>query len=815
MSRFDWRTEDEGRLEPGSSPGEAPAFSRRRRVLLLFVVLLLFGAGLAYWSYTTAQEHVAETTARVEADVRASHDLVAEAARRSDLELFRRFISSADEEWTEAQEQIVATGSWLDRSVLGLEWQPTVSPSTTITLSADLQEAYVFSREGYERVGRDGEREQIGLRQTRLYRLGPDRWLYAPPRPDFWGQVGVADRSRVRLSYPGRDEALAHRLTADLDDLVERTCIELQDVHCPASFRIDVGLTGDPDLLLVERPGSLPLWARRPLMLPTPTLVGLPLDEAGYEALFQGYAVHVVATVVADHVGWTCCRQGLFFQALLDRQLEQLGLPALVASDPNVGQLLSQGRLDPYEFSHLWEQAPVAAPQRRRGSSLASASAVVDFLLQRAPDTAPATLQRQLGWADSYEAWLARIAGDTSETELALNWNSYLRVQAHGQPPVPQEDVLLLCDDVGETRTLLRFDPQSEALAPELSGRRLDASGTSTTIQSTPDGGALIAEHRTSFAGDPARLRLLLWNRGQVQLLWDSGRLQRDRYQFVDSSPDGRYLLIEEHNPERRLSTFLVADAERCLDDGCNWQRTVYRPYWSPDSRFVINTMPAGNLLFLAEAELLVQPFWYLDYGDSPFWLDEETFGYVQYSSGGELDAVVSASVLEREAQPLISRSQILSLLPAGVFIAPSAELRPYPADPNLVFLAVQGVRSPDPAPTYIFVLARDRQQLSLLMTVPDGDPASLTISPTGCWLTLTADGELLVADLMRSEFSRHPLPSGASRPVWSPGGDWLFVAGEDSFLRLAPAQNQPQLTRHVDLSCGSPIWVETSPLEG
>ena len=43
------------------------------------------------------------------------------------------------------------------------------------------------------------------------------------------------------------------------------------------------------------------------LTLPTPSLIGRPLDDAGYAALRAGYAPLIAGGGIAEIVGWRCC----------------------------------------------------------------------------------------------------------------------------------------------------------------------------------------------------------------------------------------------------------------------------------------------------------------------------------------------------------------------------------------------------------------------------------------------------------------------------------------------------------------------------
>ena len=446
MSNFEWHTEEEGArdaLKPALQPGSAPT---RRRLVLLVLVIVLVVAGGAYWAYKATQNHVTEATERVQEDVQASHEVVRQAGLRADLELFHRFVSSADPDWTLAQEQLVTGGRWLDRSTLDLSWQRTVSSTAAITVSADLLEAEVISQEAYHYTTSNGAQEVALLAHTDVYRLGPDRWLFAPPRPEFWGEEAVLNLQRLRLTYAARDEALAQRLAGDLNELVERACNELRDLDCPVYYRLSAHFTRDPRLMQDGQPGTLPLWAQEPLALPAPSLIGTPLNEAAYRALFLGYARHVIAAAIGELVGWQCCEPGLFFQVLLEQQWQQLGLaPAQPAPQARVYRQMLQAPVDVGNATSLWAQLPVVGDTY----SLQSARVIVNFLQQRFPEASPANWQRRLFEAEQYADWVAAVTGDGTGPALAMGWYSYLYAHADDDEAdsaieAPAQDLVLM-----------------------------------------------------------------------------------------------------------------------------------------------------------------------------------------------------------------------------------------------------------------------------------------------------------------------------------------------------------------------------------
>lgn len=804
MDHFEWHTDEDGNGEALERSAAEPRLTPRRRRLLT-LILLLAGvlAFTGYRLYHSGQERVAEATASTEADVRASHELVSRAALQADLELFTRFSSSADPDWARAQEQLIAGKRWLDRSTMDLTWQETLSTTAAITLSADLLEANVVSHEAYTFIDVSGEQEEARLAQTRVYRLGPDRWLIAPPRDVFWGEEETVELPRLRLTYPARDEALARRLARDLSDLIARACGELEDIRCAHDYRLSAHFTRDLTLLQRGQSGALPLWTREPLTLPTPSLVGLPLDEAAYRALYLGYARHVTAVALSQLVDWHCCQQGLFFQALLEAQWQALGLvPAPQKPPATAYSQMLQSQLDVGNASNLWEQVPVAGDT----ASLQSARAIVAFLRQRFPQRSVSAWQRALGDSERYPQWLAAVTDDAAGPALAMGWHSYLYEhtaddEPQTAPQMPDEDLLLLCDAQGAGRRLMRFDPRTETFSREIDRPPFVMDTARAVLSLAPPDGVFFAGH------EEGALQIWRWQNGQQRLIWDSGPPDSTRYRFEGASPGGHFIVVEVNDPQRLLPNYRVAEVESCLNEGCNWRQTVYRPTWSPDDRYAIHATPQGNMLYLAEIGVRTQSFWYMDVGGAPVWLGPNTFAYVKQRAG-ELSAVVLTAVDKRQVQTLVDVTDLRPQLPPGAIVAPGVGLARHPADGQVLFVALQTVRSDQPTSTYVFLARRDTGQLFNLFSAANADPQSLSVSPAGRWLALATEEGLLLYDLVMDRGGIYSEGLQQIGPLWSPNGDWLFSGSEGRYTMIAPGKEVREMQAEV-VSCEAAVWLE------
>jgi hypothetical protein len=814
MTNFDWRTEEDERqgLHQEPEPGGGGTSPRRPWLLALLALILIGGVYGLYRTYSGVEDHLAETTERIENEVQASDNVIRSAAQRGDAELFVRFLSGADATWSSAQEQMVVGETWLDRPAFNLTWRPVLTGSTAISVSSDLTAATLTSHQSYTYAPPGGEETVVVLEQTGVFRLGPDRWLYAPPTSEFWGERRELEHVSLAVSYPQRDEQVVQRLAADLDQLLKRLCGE-QGVTCPPGLQLEVQFSTDAALLAPRAGEQLPPWAQAPLPLPTPSLVGVPADEQAYEALFAGYAREVASAALVTAAGWRCCEQGLLIQASLDDQLQALGLPPYTTRSPNYRALVGHASFDLNLFGALWTQPPIGDAASSQNPSLESAKAILAFLLERQPDLSLGALQRSISLADSYEAWMGRFAGPPDSARTALSWRAFLYDRQERPQPVPeapQEDLVLVCDAGEEGHLLLHREGGATAVdTGDLPGRAISSAGPLTVVEPHATHGVIVADGRPA-EGDGQELRLSFWREGEPQLLWnsfDEGQSEK-RYSYAGSSSDGRYLIVESVDPDRRFNAFLVAEMAGCLQGDCDWQRSSHRPLWSPDGRYLISS-GTGNFLYLTEAHSVVQPYWYMDFGTAPFWLDNQTFGYAQQSPDGQLRAVVLASVGYEERQISIGASEMLSLLPPNAILSSTIEPLVHPVDPNLFFLAVQGIRSDNPIPTFVFVGSRNPRQLQLLFAADDVLPGSFTISPSGRWLSMSTAEGLLFHDLLRNETEVLPYETAettAGSVVWAPSGDWLFSSAGS--LLLAPADGYRRLALGNAVTCRDGAWL-------
>ncbi|MFW6184888.1 MAG: hypothetical protein ACOC8X_13905, partial [Chloroflexota bacterium] len=130
-----------------------------------------------------------------------------------------------------------------------------------------------------------------------------------------------------------------------------------------------------------------------------------------------------------------------------------------------------------------------------------------------------------------------------------------------------------------------------------------------------------------------------------------------------------------------------------------------------------------------------------------------------------------------------------------------------------IFFLAIPGIRSENPAPTYVFAISRESAgegyRQTLLFAADDVAPGTLSASPSGRLLSAqTAEG-LVVYDLVQgtSRLLAEVVPEGPA--VWSPDGSELFVPGAGGSWLVAPGDDYRSERLGHEGVCREAVWVE------
>lgn len=873
-NNFEWQTEEEvvwEDLPPVEE--ESTAGQQRPWRLIILILAALVVAGAVVWREVDQQVDQAATMA--EANVLSSHRLVRQAALRQDADLFFSLLSGRIPMWTDAQQALLQRGLFLDRTPFGLQLlaDPEEPASddmgdlstqdlgvVNVDISPDLNSAEVLFEQQYALVGEGTVTKTVTLQQTAVYRRGSQRWLLSPPESDFWGQWRTLEEPRLTLAYPTRDEAIAERLAPDLARGLDEACQTLEDLVCPADLHLQVRLEDDPASLAQTADPTELLSNGLRLQLPAPTLVGLPTDEAGYEALLDGYTAQLVSAVVTELVGWDCCRHVLFYQALLDYQLHQLGLRPWPVTDADYLRMLSRGR-NVDDFDRYWYEN-----EFETGSDTGhwQVYVFVDFLVQQLPQTSIATMQRQLRERQEFFSWLEPlfvvegVATGTSTPfpdQMDDAWWSfaYERSQSAQAPPpvpLPQQDLQLLCsrdEKVADPVALYRYQSQTETWIEENEGPVL--------ISPLPDDSGLLLQDAPFFNGEESQAHIYLWRDGAKSLVFS-----HDNYaiSFGETDPTGRYLVVYAVNSQGAgdLPESVLVDLGQCRDDGCETQPLPGIPVWSPEGTATVLTAIeslAHNPVFVIDNRVLLfgsaEPVqsWSLFRGDAvgrpapsqdgasplhrgyaPFWLDEKTYGYVRFASEAGTDSgeeVIIASTEDDEPRRLFGTDDLLAALPQADR-PPQLFIRyvvPRPTNPDLLFALLADRMGRE---AYVFSFNRQSGEIDLRLrsTAYDGSH-SLDFSPDGRWLLVTGFDVSAAGSEGSNSVSLHlhdidqnwtetfvvnyPSAFAWGTYDWSADGQWLATIVGDRIVNLmAPAHDYQTIIPRDFGVCSTVAWV-------
>ena len=275
-SDFEWQVEtDPAWRETEISP--KPSLGQTKSLWLKISLLLtILSLSVAYFIVDNRANQV-ETA--VHTDIIAAHDLIWQAAQRGDKELFNSLLLiKSQQQW---QGPATPSHNPFNRPQLELTLQPQSSQIITVAVAPSLDTAQVTTEQLYETTVGD----PLSLQHTYIYQQQDGRWLLSVPDAVFWGENQVDKTERLVISYPIRDAPLVQQLAADLNNLLDHLC---QSLNTPCQPVLPLHFNLRTEGLTTTQ---MPLFKRA--TLPTPSLLGIPTDEDGYQTLFRYYSHHL------------------------------------------------------------------------------------------------------------------------------------------------------------------------------------------------------------------------------------------------------------------------------------------------------------------------------------------------------------------------------------------------------------------------------------------------------------------------------------------------------------------------------------------
>lgn len=307
FTKFDWQADEEEEwddLRP-----ETGVDDRSNLRWLGWLMGLIIIAAVAGAAVFLLNRRVYEAVTLTEKEVLATHELLLGAVEDDDYELFTSLLSERPRAWFELQPKLLRSRLFWGRTALSLEpgVMGTATESVlTVDLNSELRQAEVAQTRPFLVATAGGISNTVFLERTFLYERSDLGWHLAPLEDDaaFWDGWERWEGDVLTLIYPGRDEEIGRRLASELDDLISALCAD-QALDCPTEFRFELKLDRNEQALvrLSEDYDTVRILVRQgkgTLTLPAPSVVGRPMDEAGYQALAQGYAAWLGAVFVND-----------------------------------------------------------------------------------------------------------------------------------------------------------------------------------------------------------------------------------------------------------------------------------------------------------------------------------------------------------------------------------------------------------------------------------------------------------------------------------------------------------------------------------
>ncbi|MCB0033742.1 MAG: hypothetical protein KDE51_06980, partial [Anaerolineales bacterium] len=792
----------------------------------LFLVACLLGL-MGYTAQQSLERRAAAREAEITADVLSSYKLLNQAVDEGDLEILRSVLSGSNTQWSQEQQTMLLNQQLFERPFPG--WRHLSQDDTSIQVDPTFNEVQLTITQTYQ-IDNNLPISQAQLAQTIIFRPGEFSWLYTDPTDEFWGTEQRLIGEHITIIYPARDDDYVTELASYLDQLVGRYCLMLR--RCGRSPKITITLSREAHSIpILFNPTEADVGPVKLLELPTPSLIGRPLDKSSAQALYGTYGVFVVSAlnqrfIVRDRLG-----QEPFDRVLLDQQLAQLNLPQQYLTTAAPEEPLFLANLRDYHDLWLISNLPADSPIIGRVKQL------VDFIKLINPQTSPLELQQQIHeQSQSFEEWFIAITNSTlSNAERA--WLKHVHEQSNLDrlPPLDAytaQVIGLLCtntDDIANYVTLNHINDPQWSSGSSL-GNVLDYQFNHRAL---PDDNGFIIEQRPRVR-DGQWYTLLVRDNGELFYTFDEETLHTPlEYTGIFASDQNR-LLMSAPNPEFGFTEFHILDLNQCTNDQCPLTLSDGLPIWSPDGEHTLLITFQGLHLGTPNGQRIQR----IGRGENPFWVDADTFGYLRSlgfeNHNGVLiskNGLVLADVGQEEEKQTITAASFEPII---------AAVSEESAD-ELVFSIEYVTANQTNGRLYIVgsTLERDYFYLlehnlasgrSRLLLTLNQLPGRLTFSPDGRWLALTAfprevgnaletnygheEAQLYLLNLRTNKkltytFQRSMIASRSNwLPDWSADGRWFIMNDEISLHIIAPEAGYQQRVFHTFVTCQDAAWL-------
>lgn len=832
---FDWQTEEDG-WETPIVPQVETAVSRKSRWPIFLVIIIALGA---LWGVAQRQvrEGVQAATANVETDVIAAHNFFRQTAVNNDQDLLKPLLSARDPRWAEAQESLIDAGIVMDRPMFGWQLQNDADPlptdAITISLNNHFDEAVLQIEHNYAFQALSGITETVTLVQTAVYRKGQTRWLYSPPLDSFWGGWHTHEGQRLTLVYPERDATWGKQLAVDLDALIAEVC-QLDGLSCPDDLHLHLRLDKSPQSLLALTNPNYALTNTLRLDLPTPTLVGVPVDEAGYAVLYRAYGEPAATAVITHLINYNCCRWSRVYKALLDVQLTELGLKHVEMYAETYETLFAGDRLP--TLATIFNNVRVNTTASEQHFNI-SVYALVSFITETAaPNRTIADMQRTLLDSNTPQKWIDTnvAAAYQSNQFLPQFWQYMYNHSTSGQLtdlpiPLPSETMEMVCENLGEgpRAFLVAYDWQTAEWRQVYEHQwNSNGFGHITPLWSgsaTIPGAYAAMSFGFSSVGEQTDTKAVIIQDGVEQL----SIVTENPYAVANLiDPTLRYMVMYDYPLNGNLQSVSLMDLQSCDAGQCeSWPLTGW-PHWSPDGQNML-VDDSGQLLGNRTADFSQSTIYMADArgqaavaigpGIAPFWIDDTWYGYVQTDEDGEDIGLVLVNRTTDKQVVLATTADLLAAVPASE--RPEElfwQYRIYPQDDQGPYRLIVEVND-DPdfnGRSYLFGLQwpESSPQASQIDLIHRSDSRSIAFSSlNGDWLTLFGwnnSGIINAIQIMNLQDGRiERIETNSWTSSWSPDSNWLVYGSDNRLILYAPDYGVRKLVFHSYETCNNIVW--------
>lgn len=207
--------------------------------------------------------------------------------------------------------------------------------------------------------------------------------------------------------------------------------------------------------------------------------------------------------------------------------------------------------------------------------------------------------------------------------------------------------------------------------------------------------------------------------------------------------------------------------------------------------------------------------------GYQPFWIDEKSFGFLQFEGRKSFDApsqLLLADLESGQITTIIDKNHLIRIgLEDGLPLENSfllTDVMVNPLNPNILLITVAFFQDQNmSAPIFQWSLYRyelDSGRLELVKWFNDSEMESFALAPNGQWLTSRQQRQLEVYQLENNDEPILSLPfSGqtASEVDWLAGEDW-FLFLSNGLLTLANPAEKSHYLLPVPAGCAQALWV-------